>query len=745
MSSLAAAAAAPGDGLEGSSDEEDLTHFSLGTLDLTTEGDIDFNEIDADLKRFQEDAMVQASLSRGVDLRQYARETERDLRALAKDSITDYMERVEDVARLNEEIDVCDKTLERMQQMLQTFQSRLGGISDDIKHLQDDSLSMNVKLRNRRAVEARLQTFLEGVVVPPQLVVGICDNEVNEAFVSDLTTLNKKLKYVSSGDQPQRLKDHDYTPEMVSRKRRSSKGTGAGQGGASASAGGGASGEVFTLGVAPRDTESVREVIPVLEMLRTKAVAKVRDFLLSRITALRKGKTNVQMTQKMLLKFRYLYQFLVEHAASVAEEVRNVYLSAMSKVLLALFKSYHSQLGKITLRRDDKRSLLAVLPYTGRSNKAFGVRMAVAGGSSKAQGRRGSSSKNDNGPDGSGTAGALNEDVVADPVLGVFALNRRDEILDDLDTPPIVMHIAQKEGQKFSYEHVFRSVQKHLIDSAANDFTFLVDFFGTRSHDLFNTIYSKTLSLCLENLEHFLSTTLDSVALLLLIRINQHLRKTMQRRCCPCLDPYLDRVDLLLWPRIKVVLDKNIASLTSSSPGKLGPLEFHADDRDTFLSLLEEQKQLFVEEELSESFGRLLEFVPKAEAQLGIQTDGGDGDGDDNGAADSDAAASTTQQTKEEIAAAAESVDKSKIESLVRHFGSTWKAGISHMAKSINTYFQDLKNGMSILKLCLTQLLLYHTRFQEIIDRVFKNKPVPFAKERVPIQSLFFEIRKYSQ
>ena len=123
---LLVAAPAPGDGLDGSSDEEDLTHFSLWALDLTTEGDIDFNEIDADLKRFQEDAMVQASLSRGVDLRQYARETERDLRALAKDSITDYMERVEDVAKLNEEIDVCDKTLERMQQMLQTFQSRLG-------------------------------------------------------------------------------------------------------------------------------------------------------------------------------------------------------------------------------------------------------------------------------------------------------------------------------------------------------------------------------------------------------------------------------------------------------------------------------------------------------------------------------------------------------------------------------------------------------------------------------------------
>ena len=35
------------------------------------------------------------------------------------------------------------------------------------------------------------------------------------------------------------------------------------------------------------------------------------------------------------------------------------------------------------------------------------------------------------------------------------------------------MHIAQKESMKYLYEHIFRSVQKHLSDSAANDFTFL--------------------------------------------------------------------------------------------------------------------------------------------------------------------------------------------------------------------------------------------------------------------------------
>ena len=159
---------------------------------------------------------------------------------------------------------------------------------------------------------------------------------------------------------------------------------------------------------------------------------------------------------------------------------------------------------------------------------------------------------------------------------------------------------------------------------------------------------------------------------------------------------------------------------------QLSSRNLQADDRDTFLSLLEEQKQLFVEEELSESFGRLLEFVPRAEAQLGIQLDSGDGDGDE----DSSCGGSETANQGRNVRAV-ESVDKSKIESLVRHFGSTWKAGISH--GQVNQHvFPGPQNGMSILKLCLTQLLLYHTRFQEIIDRVFKNKPVPLRRSVCP-------------
>lgn len=44
----------------------------------------------------------------------------------------------------------------------------------------------------------------------------------------------------------------------------------------------------------------------------------------------------------------------------------------------------------------------------------------------------------------------------------------------------------------------------------------------------------------------------DAVGVLLMIRINAEHRRLMAKRRVPCLDDYLDRVNLLLWPRFKV-------------------------------------------------------------------------------------------------------------------------------------------------------------------------------------------------
>ena len=54
-------------------------------------------------------------------------------------------------------------------------------IKAQIKYLQDESLSMNVKLCNRLAAESQISGFIQQIVVPPDLISAICEGDVNEA------------------------------------------------------------------------------------------------------------------------------------------------------------------------------------------------------------------------------------------------------------------------------------------------------------------------------------------------------------------------------------------------------------------------------------------------------------------------------------------------------------------------------------------------------------------------------------
>ena len=55
-----------------------------------------------------------------------------------------------------------------------------------------------------------------------------------------------------------------------------------------------------------------------------------------------------------------------------------------------------------------------------------------------------------------------------------------------IEWEPILVHVAHAEGQRFPYEVILRSVLKHLVDAASNEFLFLCDFFKTQPKDTFN-------------------------------------------------------------------------------------------------------------------------------------------------------------------------------------------------------------------------------------------------------------------
>ena len=62
-------------------------------------------------------------------------------------------------------------------------------------------------------------------------------------------------------------------------------------------------------GISPRDTLAVQGTVPVLEQLKQTSIQKVKDFLMETIKSFTTTKTNVQMLQQYLLKYKYYIVF----------------------------------------------------------------------------------------------------------------------------------------------------------------------------------------------------------------------------------------------------------------------------------------------------------------------------------------------------------------------------------------------------------------------------------------------------
>lgn len=140
-----------------------------------------------------------------------------------------------------------------------------------------------------------------------------------------------------------------------------------------------------------------------------------------------------------------------------------------------------------------------------------------------------------------------------------------------------------------------------------------------------------------------------------------------------------------------------------------------------FAELLMQQRERFVEEELLQYFSKMIAFVQQTEAHL-------------------------AQVVREASAGGDEKMDvnPSVVEGLVREFSSTWKSNIDLINRNVLSYFSNFRNGMEILKQVLTQLLLYYTRFQDIIRKIWRGKPPPFSKDLVSTTLILAEIKKYA-
>ncbi|KRX96313.1 Vacuolar protein sorting-associated protein 52 -like protein [Trichinella pseudospiralis] len=228
-------------------------------------------------------------LGMGIDLREYAKDVQKQLKSVEADAIQEYVEQAENIATLHNEIRNCDQILNQMESMLTAFQSDLGNISNEIQSLQEQSVKMSVKLKNRQAVRGELSQFIDEIVVPEVMIKTIIDEPVSERlFLEQLHELQHKIAFVKQ--------------------------------------------------------QGFREALSCVE-----ATEKTRDFLLKRIYQFRKPMANYPVTQGTLLKYRFYFEFILSNDRYVAKEIRDEYVNTTSKIFYTYFKTYASRLMKLQL------------------------------------------------------------------------------------------------------------------------------------------------------------------------------------------------------------------------------------------------------------------------------------------------------------------------------------------------------------------------------------------------------------
>lgn len=271
-----------------------------------------------ELECYLEDGEVQEVLRTGTDLRQYSKQIERQLKDVENKSIQDYIKESQNIVSLHNQINACDKILERMESMLLSFQSDLGSISSEIVYLQRKSIVMSQQLHNRQAVRGQLSQFIDDMAVPETLIMGILEYQVTDKdFLNQLYILNHKISFV---------------------KEQSHK-----------------------------DVKSCQDVKDILEKLKIKAVTKIRSYLLEQISKFRKPMTNYQIPQRSILKYKFFFEFALINEPAVAQEICGEYVDTMSKIYYSYFKYYSSLLSKLMFETQATRDDLMGVEETTRS------------------------------------------------------------------------------------------------------------------------------------------------------------------------------------------------------------------------------------------------------------------------------------------------------------------------------------------------------------------------------------------
>ncbi len=235
------------------------------------------------------------------------------------------------------------------------------------------------------------------------------------------------------------------------------------------------------------------------------------------------------MQKNVLLKYKIFTQFLKENHLEIYIELCNIYSDIMGRFYFTNFKTYTSEIYKLYIDLYNKYDLLLV------ENPQFMRTMLNTRGTNFTQNNK-----------------------------SIFTLMNREDILNNIDSDPIIYHVANQANQRFFIENIFKSLNKLFLDSVASEFYFTLEFFNLKNDQnkvVFAGVFKTTINFTIETIKNLINSSFDCVGLLLITLINDKNKKNFNAKGLTLLDHYFEQINITVWPRFEAIFELHMKSI----------------------------------------------------------------------------------------------------------------------------------------------------------------------------------------
>lgn len=237
-----------------------------------------------------------------MDLRKYSEQVAAEIAEKQQCIVQGYLGHQKEVGLLYREVSQAVTTFERLEIVLEEFGEGLGSISSEITEIQKQSLSMLDSVGRRKALQKHLNEYLVEIKLTPAFVNGLIAAPVDPKYLTFIQELRAKLAFF----QKNQFLRSEITPL------------------------------------------SMLEVLPELRNLSRRAAFRILGFFLTHFQGLARAGANLQRIQdEILLSNKDLVLFLRDCEQNSYSELCAGYLEAINPVYLSYFRSYCSSVKRL--------------------------------------------------------------------------------------------------------------------------------------------------------------------------------------------------------------------------------------------------------------------------------------------------------------------------------------------------------------------------------------------------------------